>query len=253
MENNMERCEIEIKKTETITKLHNLAPNEVTYLAVYASKKSTLDLLADFPQIKTLFLNGDFTNIDAIAGLKHLTRLTMYLSFPVDFSNLKGLGLENLSASCKMNETFPALFSDCLQTLELNNIRQLKDLSFITQAPGLKKLSLSTLPAVEELPDFCKLPDLYALRLYELHKLNHIESLADSAICYLDFKLAADKLSGTKIAEVLLSMKHLKGADMQLIDRSSTKRYDVLENKIKKVGKEELLDYQMGHGGWTAL
>ncbi len=253
MKKSQTHCEVKIGKEGTTMELHGLAPGDVTYLAVYAGKKSNLQLLSDFPNLKKLFLNGDFTDLDAIAGLKNLTHLTMYLSLPVDFSNLKGIELESLSASCKINETFSAFFSDRLKALELNSIRQLKDLSFIEQIPGLKKLYLNSLPGVEELPDLSKLKNLYALKLYELHKLNNIENLIHSSIQYLDFTLAADKLSGTKIAEVLLSMEQLKGAYMDLIDRSSPKRFEVIENKLKKVGRADLLDYQMLYSDWEAL
>ena len=253
METNKTHCEIKIGKKETTMELHGLAPDKVTNLAVYANKKSNLELLSDFPKLEELFLNGDFTDIGAIAKLKNLTRLTMYLSLPVDFSNLKGIQLKSLSASCKMNETFSAFFSEHLMELELHDMRQLKDLAFLEEIPNLKKLYLDALPGVEKFPDFGKMKSVYALKLYELHKLNNIESLVDSSIQYLDFTLAADKLSGTKIAEVLLSMKELKGASMGLIDRSNPKRYEVIENKLTKAGRAELLNYGMFYADWKAL
>lgn len=106
---------------------------------------------------------------------------------------------------------------------------------------------------MEVLLDFSKLPKLFALKIYELHKLGDIESLRESFIQYLDFTLAADKLSGTKIAEILLGMKQLKGADMVYIDRSSIRRYNVLENKLKKAGRADLLDYRMEYADWENL
>lgn len=120
----------------------------------------------------------------------------------------------------------------------------------IENAAGLKKLYLQSLPGVETLSDFAKLPELYALKIYELHKLNGIESLTNSSIKYLSCTLAADKLSGTSIADTLLNMKYLEQAHMNYIDRSSLKRYNVLENKMKTAGKENLLVYEMDYDTW---
>mgnify|MGYP007025186564 CR=1 FL=1 len=80
----------------------------------------------------------------------------------------------------------------------------------ISAGSGLCPLYLNGLPGVEALPDFRRLPSIFALNIYELHKLENIDSLKGSGVEYLGFTLAADKLSGTKIAEVLLAMKRLK-------------------------------------------
>lgn len=131
-------------------------------------------------------------------------------------------------------------------------MRKLADLSFLKQATGLKKLYLMSLPAVEALPNFGKLPNLYGLRLYELHKLNDLEGLTRSNIRFLSVFLSADKLSGTKLADVLLRMEHLEGAYMRL-DRSSDRRCNVLENQLKKSGKEQLLDVSCDMDEWLKL
>lgn len=244
---------IEIGKKETTLELNGLTPDKVCNLAIYANKKTDLAFLTDYPAVEELFLRGDFTDITAVNELHHLKRLVMYLNLPVDFSNIHCDTLEHLAASCVVDGTFPVFFSEHLRALELNGIRKLKDLSFLEQAVHLEKLYLNALPSVEELPDFSKLPKLFALKIYELHKLVQIEGLEDSAIQYLDFTLAADKLSGTKIAETLLAMKQLKGADMDYMDRTSMRRYNALENVLKKAGRAELLDYQMDYGKWNNL
>lgn len=245
--------EIQIEKKETLTELHGLMPNKVCSLRIYAKKKTDLAFLSDYPKVEELFLRGDFVDITAINKLHQLKKLKMYLYQPVDFSYIHCDALESLSASCIVDETFSAFFTERLQALQLSSIRKLKDLSFLEQATGLRKLYLDALPSVEVLPDFSKLPKLFALKIYELHKLGDIESLRESFIQYLDFTLAADKLSGTKIAEILLGMKQLKGADMVYIDRSSIRRYNVLENKLKKAGRADLLDYRMDYANWENL
>ncbi|MCI8643314.1 MAG: hypothetical protein HFG79_07540 [Lachnospiraceae bacterium] len=245
--------EIRIEKKETAVELNGLAPDRVRSLRVYANKKTDLAFLSDYPRVEELILRGDFTDAAGLNGLHSLRKLVMYLNLPVDFSNVRCDALEILSARCAVDETFPAFFTENLRELELSSIRGLKSLSFLEQAVGLKKLYLNALPGVEALPDFRKLSKLFALNIYELHKLRDIESLKDSAVEYLGFTLAADKLSGTGIAKILLAMEKLKGADMVYMDRSSVRRYNVVENILKKEGREELLNYQMNYGDWKKL
>lgn len=195
---------IKIDKDGINAELLGQAPNEVKKLFVYSCVKSAeLSLLADYPNVEKLTLIGEFANVDDVSSLKSLA------------VKLEYLGLEDM--------------------------RKLSEISFVEELKGLKKLYLKSLPAIEKLPDFGKMPSLYGLKIYELHKLNDIESLARSSIRYLDLTLAADKLSGTKIADVLLRMERLERFSGKL-DRSH-KRDDVLENKLIKSGKSDILNY----------
>ncbi len=245
---------IKIDKKETTVDLGGLAPGEVGDLRIYSrNKQADLGLLAAYPHVTELFVNGDFANIDAVSDLKELRSLTMYLPEKADFSGIHGMRLQSLSVSCPIDESFSNLLTDSVENLGLMNIRRLSDLSFVERAAGLKKLYLESLPAVEALPDFGKMPNLYGLKLYELHKLNDIESLARSGVRYLAFTLAADKLSGTKLADVLLRMERLEQADMSLLDRSSIRRYTVLENQLKKSGRAQVLEAALDMGRWELL
>ena len=47
-----------------------------------------------------------------------------------------------------------------------------------------QKLYLQSLPAGQELPALDGLPSLYALKLYELHKLNDLSALSHSCLLY---------------------------------------------------------------------
>lgn len=83
--------------------------------------------------------------------------------------------------------------------------------------------------------------------------MNNIESLTQSAIRYLAITLAADSLTGTKVADTLLRMEFLQQADMSFLDRSSPRRYTVLENQLKKAGKVQLLDASLEMKKWVLL
>lgn len=244
---------IRIRKKETEVDLLGAKPEEVKHLCVYSdNKNSDLSLLADYPNVETLFINGDFANVDGISELKALEELLIRLETAADFTNVRVPGLKKLTVYQQINEGVPGLLTEGVEYLALKEMRKLSDLSFVESASGLRKLCLMYLPAVESLPDFGKLPNLYALKLYELHKLNDIGSLASSNVKYLSVDLAADKLSGTKIAEVLLQMEKLERADIQL-DRSSDRRTNVVENQFKKAGKDHLLSDLISMDEWLKL
>lgn len=244
---------IRIDKKETAIDLLGTKPEDVTYLCVYSNNKKTdLGFLGEYPNVETLFVNGDFADVDGISELKRLNRLILVLSADVDLSGLCVPELKSLTAYHQINNGFAELLTENVEYLELLEMRRITDLSFIEKAKGLKKLYLCSMPAAEALPDLGKLPNLYGLKLYELHKLNDIESLTRSGLRYLDFALVADKLSGTKIAEVLLCMEHLEWAYM-ILDRSSDRRYNVLKNRLKKAGMERLLNVSCDMDKWLKL
>ena len=257
MENKMSAnnpvCKIIIGKNGMTLDMNGLTPSNVTNLFVVADIKSDLHLLAEYPNVETLLLSGKFTEVDSLLCLKKLTDLNIGAFTGVDFSPLKGLPLKKIKiTSCSMDENFSELFSESVEYMHLYNIKKAKDLSFIEKAPMIKKLYLESISAAETLPDFKNLKQLYALKLYELHKLNDMEKLADSSIEYLDFALVADKLSGTQLADILCRMRSLKQADMHLLDRND-KRYPVLKNRLTKEGRADLLGEKSDYDAWMEI
>lgn len=233
---------IKIGKNGTDVELLGQAPNKVKTLIVYGYiKTAELSLLADYPNVEKLIITGEFANVDDISSLKSLNWLLLYLEGDTPLNNVMIPGLKSLSLCGKLCEGWENLLTENLEYLEFVDLRKLLDISFVEELKGLKKLYLKSLPGIEKLPDFGKMPSLYGLKIYELHKLNDLESLAGSSIRYLDLTLAADKLSGTKIADVLLRMERLERFSGKL-DRSH-KRDDVLENKLIKSGKSDILEY----------
>lgn len=233
---------IKIGKNGTSAELLGQKPEDVKTLIVYGYTKSAeLSLLSDYPNVEKLILSGDFANVDDISSLGSLNKLVIHISSNTPLNNLRIPGLKSLSLEEKLCEGYEGLLTESLEYLELIEIRKLSDLSFVEGLSGLRKLYLNSLSAVEKLPDFGKMPNLYGLKIYELHKLNDLESLTRSAIRYLDLTLAADKLSGTKIADVLLRMEHLQRFSGSL-DRSC-KRDEVLENRLEKAGKSDICNY----------
>lgn len=244
---------IRIDKKETTADLLGKKPEDVEYLCVYSNnKKADLGFLKEYPNAETLFVNGDFANVDGISELKRLKKLILVLSVDVGLSGICVPDLKSLTAYHQINNGFAELLTENVEYLGLLEMRRVADLSFVEKATGLKKLYLCSLPAVEALPDLGKLPNLYGLKVYELHKLNEIDSLTRSNLRYLDFALVADKLSGTKIAEVLLCMERLEWAHM-ILDRSSDRRFNVMENRLKKAEREQLLNVSCDMDKWLKL
>lgn len=127
-----------------------------------------------------------------------------------------------------------------LESLEISGMvpdRRLSDLGFIEKIPNLKKLWLESLPSVMTLP---ALHDIYALKIYELHKLKNLEVLLNSKLRFLDLCLCADKIPVTKIAEILSNIDTLEKVGI-MIDRSGS-REEILQNKLIKCGKKHLID-----------
>lgn len=101
--------------------------------------------------------------------------------------------------------------------------------------------------------DCAALPSLYALKLYELHKLSGLESLTRSHICCLAASSIADKITGSKLAGTLPAMPKLERTDLTFADRSGSWRYTILENQLRKAGRLDLLTAVMDYQAWERL
>lgn len=172
---------------------------DTTILSIVAHIEVDLSVLNHYPNIKTLYLYGKFTEYEHISSLEYL---------------------ENL----KISGYVPT-------------IRKFSDLSFVEKIPNLKKLWLECLPSVVSLP---VLHNIYALKIYELHKIENLEALLDSQLRFLDLCLCADKIPAPKIAEMLSKIDTLEKVGV-ILDRSG-RREEVLRNQLIKRGKEYLID-----------
>ena len=112
--------------------------------------------------------------------------------------------------------------------------------AFLTPAPRLQKLYLQSLTAVQELPALDGLPSLYALKLYELHKLNDLSALSHSHLRYFAASLIGDKLSAQALADAVMAIPNLEAAALQLADRSE-RRYGGVQKAFAAAGKSALL------------
>ena len=84
------------------------------------------------------------------------------------------------------------------------------------------------------------LPSLYALKLYELHKLSDLSALSLSHLRYFAASLIADKLSAQALADAVMVIPDLEAAALQLVDRSE-RRYGGVQKAFAAAGKSPLL------------
>ena len=93
---------------------------------------------------------------------------------------------------------------------------------------------------MQELPALDGLPSLYALKLYELHKLNDLSALSHSHLRYFAASLIGDKLSAQALADAVVAIPNLEAAALQLADRSE-RRYGGIQKAFAAAGKSSLL------------
>ena len=164
----------------------------------------------------------------------------MWLSAPVSWDNVSLPGLRGLHLRGEKNGDITPLLSS-ITYLHLEEMRKTEDLApFLTLAPRLQKLYLQSLSAVQKLPALDGLPSLYAVKLYELHKLSDLSALSLSHLRYFAASLIADKLSAQALADAVMAIPNLEAAALQLADRSE-RRYGGVQKAFAAAGKSLLL------------
>jgi hypothetical protein len=163
--------------------------------------KLDLAILARFPELTWLFLEGQTKHLEVISGLEKLDDLTLRsitmpdLSLLVPLRRLRSLdlklgGTRDLGLLPRVGE---------LRYLELWMIRGLTDVSPVGRIPSLRALFLQALRQVDALPDFRRAVELRRVRLETMKSLRDLSPLA-----------TAPALEGIE----LIDMRHLKPEDL---------------------------------------
>jgi hypothetical protein len=177
-------------------------PPDLEELGIGATR-ATLDLavLARFPGLTWLFLEGQTKHLEVISGLAALRDLTLRSITMPDLSLLLSLtGLRSLDL--KLGGTrdlrlLPRVGE--LRYLELWMIRGLTDVTAVGRIPSLRALFLQALRQVEALPDFREATELQRVRLETMKGLRDLRPLA-----------TAPALEGVE----LIDMRHLQPEDL---------------------------------------
>ena len=189
--------------------LNGQKPDAVRCLSVTGERKVNLSFLRDYPNLEELTLMEKCEGVEVLSELKQLHTLSLWLSAPVSWDNVSLPGLRDLTP-------------------------------FLTPAIRLQKLYLQSLPDVQKLPALDGLPSLYALKLYELHKLNDLSALSHSHLRCFAASLIGDKLSAQALADAVMAIPDLEAAALQLADRSE-RRYGSIQKAFAAAGKSALL------------
>ena len=213
--------------------LNGLKPDAVQCLSVTEERKVNLSFLRDYPNLEELTLMEKCESVEVLSELKQLHTLSLWLSAPVSWDTVSLPGLRILHLRGEKNGDITPLLSS-ITYLHLEEMRKTEDLSpFLTPATQLQKLYL-------QLPALDGLPSLYALKLYELHKLNDLSALSHSHLRCFAASLIGDKLSAQALADAVMAIPNLEAAALQLADRSG-RRYGSIQKAFAVAGKSALL------------
>ena len=85
-------------------------------------------------------------------------------------------------------------------------------------------------------------------------KLTDLEPLAQSNIQYLDICLSADKVSATRLADVLLRMPLLKTLNVGLFSLVQCKKSPLIRKQFEKAGRGDTLTlFSGGYENWPLI
>lgn len=139
-------------------------------------------LLLRFQSLSTLYLGHVEKNLDCMAGLSKLRKLTLRGGGAKDLVFLSQVPLEDLEISwCNASKvdwtTLQVIAS--LRSLTLFSIKKLEDVSFIASLPNLEILNFIWMGAVTRLPDLSCLTKLRVIDFDTCNKLVDVSGLVN--------------------------------------------------------------------------
>lgn len=186
-------------------------------------------------------------NVDMTATTKADAKAIYLHSYggSVDFSLLEGYPNPGFlprffTVEGHIDESISCFLSNHLLQMRISENQKIHDLSFLERAPHLQRLDLNNLPGITTLP-LSKLPQLSVLRIRGLHKLTDLEFLAQSNVQYLEIKFSADKVSATRMADVLLRMPSLKILSIGPFSRVQCKKTPIIRRQFEKAGRSDVI------------
>jgi hypothetical protein len=169
--------------------LHDLSclevlPAGLEWLAIEETErpKRNLAVLARFPSLRVLRLDGPGDPGEALAGLNALEELSLQSVRHVDYGFLEALlRLRRLRiALCRLEDLSPVAALPDLRYLELWMLKGLGNLDALTRCRALVSLHLDSLPAITRLPD---LSGLTRLAMVTLNSMNGLVDFSGLARC----------------------------------------------------------------------
>jgi hypothetical protein len=232
----LEKLSVGIYELESFDFLTNLPDQRLQDLSLHAtkSKKPTLRHLERYKHLRTLYLEGQKKEIEAISSLPRVEDLTLRSITVPGLNFLKGLErLWSLDIKLGGINNLSALEGDTrIKYLELWQIRGLVDIAVISTMRALEHLFLQSLAHIRSLPDLSKLRalrriDLTSMKgLVDLHALTTAPALEE--LCHFD----AAGIEPEQYAD-LLRLKTLKRLTVGL---GSQKKNEIVAKMAAQAG-----------------
>jgi len=148
-------------------------------LSATRSKRPSLAPLRRFHTLKTLYIEGHSKDIEVLGTLSALEDLTLRSVTTPDLGFLAGLArLWSLDIKLGGIRDFSHLEGrGSIRYLELWQVRDLREIDFITRLPGLQNLLLHSLPHIASMPEFANAPALRRIVLMNLKALRDLSTL----------------------------------------------------------------------------
>ena len=176
----LEELGVGIYNLDNFDFLDYVTPNlKKLYLHRTKSKKPKISSISRFVDLEYLYLEGQQKGIEEINQLKKLKKIVLRSISTKNLDFLKDLN-ELWSVDVKLGgiQNFDALKAlPKLKYLELWQVRNLSDLSFISDLKTLQNLFIQSLKQVTELPNFKNNLDLRRIYLENLKGLTNLDSL----------------------------------------------------------------------------
>ncbi len=202
----LEHLSIGISNLESFDFLKEVTLN-LTSLSLDSTKsqKPKIDFISRFKNLEYLYLEKQQKGIESINHLKKLQEIVLR---SISTENLDYLiGLNDLwSVDIKLGgiKNFDALKKlPTIKYLELWLIRNLSDISFISELTSLQYLSLQSLKNVTKLPSLEKLKNLRRLCLETMRGLTDLSSLKNASKLEEFIYIAADNQEPENLLPVL--------------------------------------------------
>ncbi|WP_411347461.1 hypothetical protein [Paenibacillus sp. WLX2291] len=176
----LQRLNVQLHQLDSFDFLQQVNPQlSGLTLGQTASKKPSLQGIARFEQLHELTVEGHRKQIEEIAQLTHLQKLSLrYLTLP-DVNFLRQLpelwwlqiytgGTNELGALAELKQ---------LKYIDLSQIRGLDQLDFLSSMTGLQYIRIGAMPHIHELPALNQLKQLRKIELYNMKGLQRLDSL----------------------------------------------------------------------------
>ncbi|WP_052461064.1 leucine-rich repeat domain-containing protein [Psychroserpens mesophilus] len=238
--NNLEELGVGIYNLDNFDFLESINPNlKELYLQKTKSKKPKISSISRFTELEYLYLEGQQKGIESIKELKKLEKVILrsISTKNVDYlSDLKELWSVDIKLGGTQN--FDALTTlPKLKYLELWQIRNLSDLSFVSKLNTLQNLFIQSLKQLDKLPDFKNSTSLRRIYLENLKGLTNLNSLKNAPKLKEFIYVLAENQEPENLIPVLEN-KNLESVFCRFGSDKKNNRFDQLAKEYNKAEYE---------------